>query len=52
MPALLLRRAPFPTLVAGGAAVGLGAGTAFHISKTMMEGQDVKPTGMVRARSH
>lgn len=47
IPAIFLKRAPFLSLVAGGGSLGLGAGTATHIFKTMSEGQKVKPEGMV-----
>jgi len=47
IPALLLKRAPFPTLVAGGACTGLGLGAAFHMVKSASEGEDIKPTGIV-----
>lgn len=47
VPALLLRRAPFPTLVAGGACTGLGLGSAFYMVKASSEGEDIKPTGIV-----
>ena len=47
IPALLLKRAPFPTLVAGGACTGLGLGAAFHMVQSASEGEDIKPTGIV-----
>ncbi|EIW71364.1 hypothetical protein TREMEDRAFT_28036 [Tremella mesenterica DSM 1558] len=48
-PAILLRRAPLPTLVFGGASLGLGMGTLTHIIKSFTEGEDVRPEGMVRS---
>ena len=47
VPALLLRRAPFPTLVGGGACTGLGLGAAYHMVKSASEGEEIKPTGIV-----
>lgn len=47
-PAIFLRRAPMPTLVLGGAAIGIGAGVWTHIVQTLMKGEDVSPDAMVR----
>ena len=46
-PALLLRRAPLPVLVLGGASFGLGAGVLAHVAMAASEGQDMRPEGMV-----
>jgi hypothetical protein len=51
IPALFLKRAPLYVLVPGGASLGLGVGTAFHIIDSWSKGEDVEPTGMV-SRSH
>lgn len=51
-PALLLRRAPFPALVLGGAGIGLGAGAATHIVQMLGGGEKVRPEGMVRRLSY
>jgi hypothetical protein len=50
IPALFLKRAPLYVLVPGGASLGLGVGTAFHIIDSWSKGEDVEPTGMVSLR--
>ena len=48
-PAIFLKRAPLPMLVVGGASLGLGAGVWAHLGKSLSEGKQVKPEGMVRS---
>jgi hypothetical protein len=52
VPTVFLKRAPFIALVLGGAGIGLGAGTAFHIAKEYNEGKDARPTGMVSCSAY
>lgn len=47
VPALLLRRAPLPSLVLGGASIGLGVGVWTHLVQALGGGEDVRPEGMV-----
>ncbi|KAK4686617.1 hypothetical protein P7C73_g3511, partial [Tremellales sp. Uapishka_1] len=47
VPAVLLKRAPLPYLVLGGASIGLGLGVWTHLVKSYGEGEDVRPEGMV-----
>ncbi|KAI9638854.1 uncharacterized protein MKK02DRAFT_41880 [Dioszegia hungarica] len=47
IPAIFLKRAPLPSLVTGGASVGLGVGSWTHIAGMFSQGKDVRPEGMV-----
>lgn len=49
-PAIFLKRANIVTLVAGGAAIGLGGGIWAHLAKSFTKGEDVKPEAMVSVR--
>lgn len=46
-PAIFLKRANIVTLVAGGAAIGLGGGVWAHLAKSLTKGEEVKPEAMV-----
>ncbi|KAK6908870.1 hypothetical protein I203_102875 [Kwoniella mangroviensis CBS 8507] len=42
IPALFLRRAPLPSLILGGASIGLGVGVWAHLGERLSKGQKVK----------
>ena len=47
VPAVFLRSGRLPSLILGGACVGLGAGVWVHLGRMFTEGGDVRPEGMV-----
>ncbi|KAK8849722.1 hypothetical protein IAR55_005057 [Kwoniella newhampshirensis] len=50
VPAIFLRRAPLPSLVLGGASIGLGAGVWTHLAQTITGGNNVGRKDVVGCR--